>query len=278
MSPGLALNHTEPVILIAAHKKAPMPADPLYLPVFAGAARFADMPANIPAGYAADSDGTPNISDKNGIYCELSVIYWAWKHLPKSVGAVGLAHYRRMFSPGKKLSGKTYDGDNDGFDFSGVLTLREVTSLLEKYPVLLPKKRRYYIESNYKHYVNAHGSASLDKTLEIIHQKYPGYNNFALAVKNSNAAHMFNMFVMRRDVFDKYCAFLFDVLAELEQDSHIITPDSRLCGFAAELLTDVFVYGEGLAFTEIPVVFLGRENLPKKAAKMIIRKFRKNAP
>lgn len=34
--------------------------------------------------------------------------------------------------------------------------------------VIVPKKRNYYIESNYDHYIHAHPAEPLDKTRDII--------------------------------------------------------------------------------------------------------------
>lgn len=79
-------------ILVAAHKKFPMPTAAGYLPVLVGAKK--NYKADIP--YQRDDEGD-NISEKNPNYNELTAIYWAWKNL-KDVDAVGLVHYRRLFS------------------------------------------------------------------------------------------------------------------------------------------------------------------------------------
>ena len=78
-------------ILVAAHKKFPMPEVEGYLPVLVGAKK--NYKPDIP--YQRDDEGE-NISEKNPNYNELTAIYWAWKNL-KDVDAVGLVHYRRLF-------------------------------------------------------------------------------------------------------------------------------------------------------------------------------------
>ena len=118
-------------ILVAAHKKFPMPNAEGYMPILVGAAK------NYKPGieYQRDDEGE-NISSKNPNYNELTAVYWAWKNL-KDVDAIGLVHYRRLF-----FDAKPYSLDN-------VLSVEKVEKLLNKYDVILPKKRNYYIETNY---------------------------------------------------------------------------------------------------------------------------------
>ena len=75
------------IVLVAAHKPYRMPEDALYLPVQAGAAGKESI------GYQRDDEGE-NISALNPCYCELTVIYWAWKNLGSEYQYIGLAHYK----------------------------------------------------------------------------------------------------------------------------------------------------------------------------------------
>ncbi len=87
-------------IVIAAHKKAELPEEECYLPVLAGAA-LRRGEENLPP-YEPDDQGD-NISAKNPLYCELTALYYAWKHL--DCEALGLVHYRRFFAGKKRPSG-----------------------------------------------------------------------------------------------------------------------------------------------------------------------------
>lgn len=87
--------------------------------------------------------------------------------------------------------------------------------------MLLPKKRNYYIETNYSHYIHAHHKEPLDKTREIIEKSYPAYLTAFDKVMKSRKAHMFNMFIMKADAFDSYCNFMFGVLEKLENEIDI---------------------------------------------------------
>ena len=46
------------------------------------------------AGVLTDCEGE-NISEKNRQYCELTGLYWVWKHAEEDY--IGLVHYRRHF-------------------------------------------------------------------------------------------------------------------------------------------------------------------------------------
>ena len=238
-------------IIVAAHKRCAMPLDELYLPLQAGAA------LRDPIGFERDDSGD-NISAKNGGFCELTCLYWAWKNLQADY--VGLAHYRRHFS-GK---GKQ------------VLTLTEAEKLLSDTNIVLTKKRRYYIETLYDHYAHTHAVKPLDTAGEIIAEKYPEYLTEFERLKKRTSAHMFNMMIMRRDLFDRYCEWLFDILFELEKrvdTTGMSAFDARFYGRVSELLLDVWIDTNGYAYKEMPFVYTEKVNRIKKAISFLGAKF-----
>jgi hypothetical protein len=206
----------------------------MYLPVFCGAALR--KPEEIPAGYQRDDEGE-NISVKNPNYCELTALYWAWKNLPPEVEAVGLCHYRRHFTTkgvlGYKLSGK----------WNSILTKEQAEKLLEKADVILPNKRRYWIETNYNHYIHAHKREGLELAGKYVKGLSIEYTDAWDKVLHKRTwAYMFNMMVMKRVVFDSYCEWIFDVLGEIEEKldlSNYNPVESRVFGYIGELLLSI---------------------------------------
>ena len=176
-----------------------MPADPMYLPLHVGAAL-----SDKELGYAKDNTGD-NISERNPSFCELTGLYWAWKNLDSDY--IGLAHYRRHFSLKKK--GKD--------PFGNILTYEEIRPMLYHTAVFLPKKRNYYIETLYSHYAHTHYAEQLDMTRDIINDLYPEYLESYDKAVNRTSGYMFNMMIMRKDLLDQYCEWLFTILFELEQ-------------------------------------------------------------
>lgn len=240
---------------MATHKKYWMPEDPMYMPVHVGAEGKAGI------GYIGDNTGD-NISSRNANYCELTGLYWAWKNL--TADYIGLAHYRRHFSVKK-----------NGEKQSRVLTADQVSVLLKKTDVLLPKKRNYYIETNYSQYVHAHHAEDLDITRQIIMEKYPEYIKSFDASMKSTSGHRFNMFIMKHDKLDAYCSWLFDILFELENRldiSQYSQYDARVFGFVSERLLDVWLDTNQIDYKEIPYVFMERQNWLVKIMNFLKRK------
>lgn len=244
-------------ILVAAHKKFPMPKAQGYLPILVGATKNYKSDIN----YQRDDEGG-NISSKNPSYNELTAVYWAWKNL-KDIDVIGLVHYRRLLF------------DSKPYSINNVVTKNKIEQLMGEYDIILPKKRNYYIETNYSHYIHAHHKAPLDKTREIIAEQYPQYlSNFDKVMKRRKA-HMFNMFIMRRNVFDSYCSFIFGVLSGVEKEidiSDYSIQEKRVFGYISELLMDVWLESNDFSYTELDWGQLGGKNSIKKAISLIKRK------
>lgn len=244
-------------IVVAAHKPYKMPADDMYLPVQVGASGKDSI------GYQRDDEGQ-NISSLNPYYCELTGLYWAWKNLDTEY--LGLAHYRRHFKGTKK--GET--------PFDSVLTGKEAEKLLEKTDIILPKKRHYVIESVGDHYAHTHYKEDLDKTRQILTETFPEYVPSFDKHMKSTSSHMFNMFIMRKDLTDQYCQFLFTVLKQLQKQVDIQKYDAfqaRLFGRISELLMDVWIDTNNLAYKEVPVISMEPVPWLKKGTSFLKAKF-----
>ena len=249
------IQKTDVKVIVATHKPYWMPADNLYLPIQVGAEGKESL------GFTTDNTGD-NISLKNANYCELTGLYWAWKNLKYDY--LGLAHYRRHFT--------ILRGTNDRRDF---LTLDQARELLSGTDVLLPKKRYYWIETNYSQYVHAHHAADLEETRCIISERFPEYLPAYDRNMRRTSGHRFNMFIMKRDLVEKYCSWLFEILFELEERLDITeysANDKRVFGFVSERLLDVWLETNSIKYKDIPYIFLEKENWITKGVNFILRK------
>lgn len=246
-------------ILIATHKEYWMPRDEVYLPIHVGKENKQEL------GYIGDNTGC-NISIKNSNYCELTAIYWAWKNL--KVDYIGLVHYRRYFTRHNFRNCEKKKRD--------ILSKKDFENILKDVDIIVPDKRKYYIETNRSHYNHAHYKKDLDETENIIKEIYPEYSMAFNKVMNRTWGHMFNMFVMRKDYFDEYCDWLFTILFELEKRidiSNYTTMEARVFGFISELLLDVWLETKQVKFKEVNVSFMERQNWIKKGTLFLKRKF-----
>ena len=236
--------------LVATHKKYWMPKDEIYLPIQVGKEGKQDL------GYIGDNTGD-NISTKNSNYCELTAIYWAWKNLEADY--IGLVHYRRYFTKHNFRNCEKKKQD--------ILTKNDFENILKDVDIIVPDKRKYYIETNRSHYNHAHYKKDLNETENIIKEIYPEYSIAFNKVMNRTWAHMFNMFIMRKDYFDEYCEWLFTILFELEKRidiSNYTVMEARVFGFISELLLDVWLETKQIKYREVNVSFIEKQNWLKK--------------
>lgn len=249
------------LIAVATHKKYWMPSDDIYLPLQVGADINNDL------GYAKDNVGI-NISRKNKNYCELTGLYWMWKNTINDFDYFGLVHYRRHFA--YKCSIKKRDR---------VINEKKLCELLKNNDILLPKQRNYFIETSYSQYIHAHHKEDLEVTEEIIKEKYPDYIESYKHILSLTKGHRFNMFIMKKEVFNNYCTWLFNILFELEKRLDITNynqNDSRVFGFVGERLLDVYLYKNKIKYKDIPYVYMENQNWIVKGYNFIKRKLKKN--
>ena len=255
-------------IIVATHKKYWMPSSRIYLPIHVGATgKIDDMGNPLDLGYVKDNTGD-NISAKNANYCELTGLYWAWKNLKADY--IGLAHYRRHYSNGK-LFGDKKNKVISGSELETIIREANRTGV----EILVPKPRNYWIETNYSQYAHAHHAIDLDTTREILCELYPKYVKAYDESMKRTIGHRFNMFIMKKDRFDEYCAWLFGVLFELEKRLDISTynkNDSRVFGFVSERLLDIWLETNCYKYKEIPYVFMENQNWFVKGGSFIKRK------
>ena len=213
-------------VIIAAHKEYRMPQDEMYLPLHVGSALH-----DYDLAYQRDDEGE-NISLKNPSYCELTGLYWAWKNLEEDY--IGLVHYRRHFGISKK--------NKDPFE--NILKYEEIRPLLYRTALFVPKKRNYYIETLYSHYAHTHYAEQLDLCGEIIRELCSEYDSSFKKVMKRTYGYMFNMMILRKDLMNEYCTWLFAILEELEKrydGSKLDAFQARFYGRVSEIIFNVWL-------------------------------------
>lgn len=181
-------------------------------------------------GCERDDSIDDNISYKNPYYCELTAQYWAWKK-SLEVDYIGLVHYRRYFSlPYSRRKQVIIDSES-------------IDKMMMKYDVILPyimNKPVFGGARLYKHKPNT--DMPWVVISDIIQQFYPNiFPSFQKIIYGRRMCYG-NMMIMRKDDFDNYSSFLFDVLKKcdesMKENGYEIVP--RMDGFLSECLLNVW--------------------------------------
>lgn len=205
-------------IYVMTHKQIEPIENDIYIPLHVGRKGKEDL------GYQGDDVGA-SISEKNDRYCELTGLYWLWKNV--SCDIVGICHYRRFFVKNEQILEKEY-----------------VEEVLKKYSMIIPDSRCSEEGSMEKHYAARHNIEDLLLCGEIIKEKYPDYKTAFQVAMESNLISMGNMWITRKEIFDAYCAWLFDILFEAEKRIDFTKYDAyqgRVMGFLSERLFRVWL-------------------------------------
>ena len=248
-------------IIIAAHKEYIFPQDDLYVPLQVGcfiSSEKLDM---------VGDDIGENISHKNHSFSELTALYWAWKNeYFKESDFCGLVHYRRYFE------------GIESFGRFRILGEADIMNYMSQYDVLVPRERKYYIETVRSHYEHAHYKKDLDTLEEVFREYSPEYIPAFTAVMEQKSLYLYNMFVMKSKYYNDYCLWLFTILFEVEKRVDISEYDryqKRIFGFLGERMFNVWLLHHKLKVKEIKVKNLEGENLILKAVNMLKRKYMK---
>lgn len=215
-------------IYVVTHKQFNPPKIKGYYPIEVGAdLHTADL------GYIKDNT-EENISDRNKNYCELTALYWIWKNDRKS-DIVGICHYRRYFSK--------YLFDNNPVYY---LTVKDVESTLSNYDMILPAKFFWLKHNVASGYYEAGQGRKKDLLIakKVIKEKYPQYLNSFMKVLDAREASYCNMMICKKEIFDEYCYWLFDILFEIEKRTDITdytVAEARIYGYLSEILLNVWV-------------------------------------
>ena len=90
----------------------------------------------------------------------------------------------------------------------------------------------------------------------------------------SSCAHMLNMCIMKRVLYDKYLTFVYDVLGECEIRLKDRKDQGRYIAALSEFLLDTWVNKNQIKYTELGLVELEHTPLPKRVIDVMKRKFK----
>lgn len=170
-------------------------------------------------GILTDCEGE-NISAKNRQYCELTALYWIWKHAKEDV--IGLSHYRRHFIL----------PDN----WQRIMASNEIDVILPVPTFVYPS-----IEKNYQ---ERHDPDDWEYLMRYLKENSPDDYNVGRKVFSGSLYSPCNMFIMRREVLHNLCQWLFPIVDAVaaygkeKTDTYL----NRYPGFISERLITLYFY------------------------------------
>lgn len=163
-------------------------------------------------------DTGENISDRNRQFCELTALYWIWKNAEQDI--VGLEHYRRHFLLQDDWYQKMRENHID---------------------VILPTPL-YVTPSLAQNYRDRHIASDWDFMMDCMERIYPGDYKEAVSYFDKNLYSPCNMFIMKKEVLDALCTWLFPILFACAEHSgeREDSYQNRYPGFLSERLMTFF--------------------------------------
>jgi len=252
-------------LVVCAHKPYKYSYSSFYYPVQGGALYNSQLD-----NYMDRDNKGDNISSKNPYYSELTALYYVWKNVEHNI--LGLCHYRRYFK-GNEIA---YINNKK----IRIISEDQVKRILSKYDVILPRKRKYYIETLYNHYCRTLRKEPIIALEKVINKHFKEYSEEFNKLKTRRSAHMFNMMIGNKKFMNNYLTWLFNMLEKVEDEidsSTWSTYEKRYMGSISELLMDIYINKNNIRYKEIQYVELIKFAKLRKAINYIkIKYFKKS--
>ena len=208
-------------IFISCHKPSKFVSDNIFKPIQLGC----DLSSERFEGMYYDNVGD-NISQKNKMYCELTAQYWAWKNV--DLDYYGFFHYRRYLNFNERSSiPKDVWGNQiiDSLDEKNIMecgwSKENIQNIIGKYDIILPEKKDILMmpnmgksmEEQYFKNGNLH-KEDIEIMENVIENKYPSFSKYVKQYAEGHTTYFNNMFIMKKNIFDEFCRWEFDILDE----------------------------------------------------------------
>ncbi len=169
-------------------------------------------------GYDLFDDTGDNISEMNRQLCEETALYWMWKNAAEDI--MGLVHYRRHFIMPEDWQERMISNNVD---------------VVLPIPICI----RPGVEKNYRF---RHISSDWDVLMDVLQDHSRDDHDFAINLFSKDMYFPLNIFVMRREILNDYCSWLFPILFDVMKTvgEHRDPYQNRYPAFMAERLLTLF--------------------------------------
>lgn len=203
-----------------------------------------------------------NISKYNRYLNEMTVIYWMWKNYDKlgNPDYIGFMQYGKhlIFNPYMEISRQEWIPHTECYIYDLEQYVKQdnfnenyILSAIGEYDCVCAAKLDIKTGSQKATTCRERMDELSDGMVHVfdimsdtIKKKYPAYKKQLSQIENGSVHYPLNVFVMRKEIFFKYCEFIFGVLFEVLKkiDLTNATPvQKRAPGFCSEFLTSMFI-------------------------------------
>lgn len=252
-------------ILVAYHKKFPVIKKDFIVPIYAGRACIDQTKDGVLTSeeltWLNDNligdDTGENISNRNREYSECTCLYWFWKNYHyTNAEYVGVFQYRRQLILNGLFEKAAADTEKEVYkcvhlkkdaDVCAIagISNKRILELLSRYDYILPYRtslEKINIRSAYEDYCQLIRGTHITDVFaleDVLQKKHPDLAPKFRAYLCSPNKLMYQIFITGPEAFDNYCAWLFDILFDIDQkiDTSLYTVNGkRTMGYLAELL------------------------------------------
>lgn len=230
-------------IFVMTHKVFESPKDSMYVPLQVGHA----LKGTLDETYLRDDDGEDTISELNPYFSELTGMYWIWKQC-LDTDYVGVCHYRRF--PVMR------EGTRER-----LMTEKDCERILREYDLITTEKLTLH-SNYYDGFAVDHNLYDLQVTEQVVLEKYPEYYDCFERLVHSDQVYFGNICVMPKNLYNKYCGWLFDILFEVRRRIDVTGYDGyrkRVFGFLSEFLQMVWIQVNHLRPYECRIAIIGEK-------------------
>lgn len=226
-------------IYVVSHKDYREVDSTLYKTIWVGGANTLKLPG-------LRDDAGDNISDKNALINECTALYWIWRN-DRDSEYIGLNHYRRFFDSPLE----------PGFP----LRASEIRCIMRDCDVVVSKAA--VLDKTVKHKLKDQiCNEAFEAGYSAISDIFEGRSNEERACFErfvaGNVIYPRQMFVMKRELLDEYCSWLFPIVLEMIDRVEIKDDwdmySKRVIGFWAERMLTVWLLYTGYRIEELPVI------------------------
>ncbi len=167
-----------------------------------------------------------NIDFLNPWYCELTGLYYLWKHVDDDI--VGLEHYRRYFANEKNQ----------------ILSENEIREILKEHDVIVCETLLKNVAL--KQFEESEGKPSRVNLFSIMYNSPSDLTKIIKQRLFIKSLISNNMFICKKELINEYCEYFFDVIKDIKLND----TNKRIIGFLSE-----YIFGSWLIFKEYKIKY-----------------------